>query len=204
MCLPASPSGREEVGRIEGGSPPLVLRSGAGKPVSFLLVTSIASLSWVSFLSLDIPASSTHTLCESKETVYNSAGPPARRLHHERNSPTASSALRATPAYQSPTSSINFKYQPSTAMAPSLRTPTLALALLSICLSIGIIGTAGRSLHVFLSRGQNPWFLPSFPNHFDLRELQTLIGTSAAIVVLDAVIVVALFVSVVSTAIQGK
>lgn len=83
-------------------------------------------------------------------------------------------------------------------MAPSLRTPTLALALLSLCLSIAIIGTAGRSLHVFSTETDNPWFLPSWRNHFDLRELQTLIGTSAAIVVLNAVVVVALFVSVVS------
>lgn len=84
-------------------------------------------------------------------------------------------------------------------MAPSLRTPTLALALLSICLSIGIIGTAGRSYAVFTtSQSSNPWFLPAWPNHFDLRELQALLGTSAAIVVLNAVLVVALFVASVS------
>lgn len=86
-------------------------------------------------------------------------------------------------------------------MAPSLRTPTLALALLSMCLSIGIIGTAGRSYHVFTSaasKGDNPWFLPAWPNHFDMRELQALIGTSAAIFVLNAVLVVALFVASVS------
>lgn len=84
-------------------------------------------------------------------------------------------------------------------MAYSLRTPTLCLALLSLSLSIAIIGTAGRSLHVFSANGENPWFIPSWRNHFDLRELQTLIGTSAAIVVLNAAVVVALFVSVVST-----
>ena len=86
-------------------------------------------------------------------------------------------------------------------MAPSLRAPTLGLALLSMCLSIGIIGTAGRSYYVFTSdaaEGNNPWFLPAWPNHFDMRELQTLIGTSAAIFVLNAVLVVALFVASVS------
>ena len=84
-------------------------------------------------------------------------------------------------------------------MAPSLRTPTLALSLLSICLSIAIIGTAGRSYYVFMSNhSSNPWFLPSWPNHFDMRELQMLLGTSAAVVVLNAVVVGALFVEKVS------
>lgn len=81
-------------------------------------------------------------------------------------------------------------------MAPSLRTPTLALAALSMCLSLGIIGTAGRSYYVFTSdQSSNPWFLPSWPNHFDLRELQALMGTSAAIFALNAVLVVALYVA---------
>ena len=70
-----------------------------------------------------------------------------------------------------------------------------------MCLSIGIIGTAGRSYYIFTShasRGDNPWFLPSWPNHFDMRELQTLIGTSASIFVLNAVLVLAMFVASVS------
>ena len=84
-------------------------------------------------------------------------------------------------------------------MAPSLRAPTLALGLLSMCLSIGIIGTAGRSYYVFTSsQSENPWFLPAWPNHFDMRELQTLIGTSAAIFMLNGVLVAALFVASVS------
>ena len=80
-------------------------------------------------------------------------------------------------------------------MASRLRTPTLGLAGLSMCLCLGIIGTAGRSIHVFYSQqSRNEWLLPIWPNHFDIRELQTLIGTAGAIFVLNSILVVALVV----------
>ncbi|KAK3725561.1 hypothetical protein LTR37_000531 [Vermiconidia calcicola] len=80
--------------------------------------------------------------------------------------------------------------------APSrLRTPTLALAGLSMCLTLSIIGTAARSLHVYnTQQSTNPWLLPLWPNHFDVRELQLLIGTAVAIFLLNALLAVGLVV----------
>jgi hypothetical protein len=80
-------------------------------------------------------------------------------------------------------------------MSFNLRTPTLALTGLSMCLCLAIIGTAGRSLHVYHNQhSTNPWLLPVWPNHFDTRELQMLIGTSAGVVVCNAVLVLGLLV----------
>ncbi|KAK5733354.1 hypothetical protein LTR17_009726 [Elasticomyces elasticus] len=76
-----------------------------------------------------------------------------------------------------------------------LRTPTLAFAGLSICLNLAIIGCAGRTLSFYNTEQRiNAWLLPIWPNHFDTRELHALVGTATAIVVLDAVLVAALFV----------
>ena len=111
----------------------------------------------------------------------------------------ATSLLRPLPQNQTPFFTATQKQFSNFEMAPSLRTPTLTLSLLSICLSIAIIGTAGRSYYVFTTNhSSNPWFLPSWPDHFDLRELQTLMGTSAAVVVLNAVVVGCLFAAQVS------
>ncbi|KAK0855941.1 hypothetical protein LTS02_010872 [Friedmanniomyces endolithicus] len=79
--------------------------------------------------------------------------------------------------------------------APNLRTPTLALAALSICLNLAIIGCAAHTLSVFnTEQSSNVWLLPLWPNHFDTRELHALLGTAAAIAVLNAVLILPLFV----------
>lgn len=79
-----------------------------------------------------------------------------------------------------------------------MRMPTFALAALSICLSLAVIGCAGRSINVFnVQQKSNAWLLPVWPNHFDTRELQALIATSAAIVVLNGLLVAGLLVSAV-------
>ncbi|KAK5166665.1 uncharacterized protein LTR77_008209 [Saxophila tyrrhenica] len=84
-------------------------------------------------------------------------------------------------------------------MANNLRNPTLGLALLSLGLSIAVIGTAGRSLHVYYSEhSTNMWLLPVWPNHFDLRELQMLVGSAAAVVVCNLVLGTSLVVAKVS------
>ncbi|KAF2764062.1 hypothetical protein EJ03DRAFT_42111 [Teratosphaeria nubilosa] len=75
-----------------------------------------------------------------------------------------------------------------------LRMPTLAFAALSMCLSIAIIGCAGRTFSVFNAQQKtNAWLLPIWPNHFDTSELRVLIGTSAAIIFLNALLMLALF-----------
>ncbi|KAK0775640.1 hypothetical protein LTR38_015779 [Friedmanniomyces endolithicus] len=77
--------------------------------------------------------------------------------------------------------------------APNLRTPTLAFAALSICLNLAIIGCAAHTLSVFnTEQSSNVWLLPLWPNHFDTRELHALLGTAAAIAVLNAVLILPL------------
>lgn len=81
----------------------------------------------------------------------------------------------------------------------SLRLPTFGLALLSICLSVAIIGCAGRTLNLFnTQQSTNAWLLPLWPQHFDTRGLQALIGISASVLVLDALLVVAVLIPAVS------
>ncbi|KAI6800982.1 hypothetical protein KC361_g2035 [Hortaea werneckii] len=80
-------------------------------------------------------------------------------------------------------------------MAQPPRMLILAAAALSICLSFAIIGCAGRSLGIFNGQqASNVWLLPIWPNHFDTRDLDALIGTSAAVVILNLVLIAALFV----------
>jgi hypothetical protein len=84
-------------------------------------------------------------------------------------------------------------------MAAKLRMPTMAFAALSVCLNVAVIGCAGRTIsHFNTQQTSNAWFLPIWPNHFDTRELQALIGTSAAIIVLNAILVLSIFVTSVS------
>ncbi|KAF7194440.1 hypothetical protein HII31_04245 [Pseudocercospora fuligena] len=81
-------------------------------------------------------------------------------------------------------------------MASHLRIPTLAIAALSLGLNIAIIGCAGRTLNVYLTqRHDNVYFLPVWASHFDMRGLPALLGTSAVIVVLNALLVAAIFTS---------
>ncbi|RMX77179.1 hypothetical protein D0869_10073 [Hortaea werneckii] len=80
-------------------------------------------------------------------------------------------------------------------MAQPLRLPILASAALSICLSLAIIGCAGRSLSIFDDQqASNVWLLPIWPNHFDTRELHALIGTSAAVMILNFILIATLFI----------
>jgi len=83
-------------------------------------------------------------------------------------------------------------------MAAKLRMPTAAFGALSICLNLAIIGCAGRTLSFFnTEQSKNAWLLPIWPNHFDTRELHALVGTAVVILVLNAVLVLSLFVQAV-------
>lgn len=68
-----------------------------------------------------------------------------------------------------------------------LRLVSLALALLSVCLSIAIIGTAADAYSIYKSqvRALNPWWLPLWPGHFDTRGTKSLIGAAAGVVLLN-------------------
>ena len=83
-------------------------------------------------------------------------------------------------------------------MSSRLRLPLLALAALSIGLNIAILGCAGRTLHVYNSeRHTSPYFLPIWSSHFDTRELSALIATSILTFLLNCIVVLSLFVTVV-------
>ncbi|KAF2104312.1 hypothetical protein NA57DRAFT_51145 [Rhizodiscina lignyota] len=73
-----------------------------------------------------------------------------------------------------------------------LRTAQIVLAIISIALSASILGTAADTYRVYKqqSSGMNPWWLPLWPDHFDTSSTPALIGTGAAILILNLVFVV--------------
>lgn len=74
-----------------------------------------------------------------------------------------------------------------------LHLPLLALLVLALIISIATLACAASTLRLFESQqGTNPWLLPIWRNHFDLRGLKLVVGTSATVAVLDAVCVVVL------------
>lgn len=74
---------------------------------------------------------------------------------------------------------------------PTHRLAHLLLPLLSITLNLAILGTSSRTLHIYqTSQTSNVYFLPIWNSHFDMRGLQTLVGTSVGIVVLNGVFLV--------------
>ncbi|KAL9534338.1 hypothetical protein SMMN14_02810 [Sphaerulina musiva] len=74
---------------------------------------------------------------------------------------------------------------------PTHRLTHLLLPLLSITLNLAILGTSSRTLHIYqTSQTSNVYFLPIWNSHFDMRGLQTLVGTSVGIVVLNGIFAV--------------
>lgn len=79
-----------------------------------------------------------------------------------------------------------------------LRTATAALTIVSICLCIAVISCASKTISYFkVNHSNDVWLLPVWPNHFDTRELYVAVGTSAAVLFLNGVMLLAVFVSVV-------
>lgn len=80
---------------------------------------------------------------------------------------------------------------PNMPTPPTHRLPHLLLPLLSITLNLAILGTSSRTLHIYqTSQTSNVYFLPIWNSHFDMRGLQTLVGTSVGIVVLNGIFAV--------------
>jgi len=74
-----------------------------------------------------------------------------------------------------------------------LHLPLLALLVLALIISIATLACAATTLDLFESQqGTNPWLLPIWRNHFDLRGLKLVVGTSVPIVLFDLVALVAL------------
>lgn len=71
-------------------------------------------------------------------------------------------------------------------MPPTLPTTLLALLPLSLLLTLSALATASRTLALFnTQQPHNPWLLPLWRGHFDLRSLHLVVAASAAILVLD-------------------
>lgn len=80
---------------------------------------------------------------------------------------------------------------PNMPTPPTHRLAHLLLPLLSITLNLAILGTSSRTLHIYqTSQTSNVYFLPIWNSHFDMRGLQTLVGTSVGIVVLNGIFAV--------------
>lgn len=79
-----------------------------------------------------------------------------------------------------------------------LQLPLIALFLLALTLSAATLACASKSLSLFNNQQSiNPWLLPLWRGHFDLRGLKLVVGTSAAIVLCDLVAAVAVLLPVV-------
>jgi cytochrome b len=71
--------------------------------------------------------------------------------------------------------------------------PLLALLVFALIISLATLVCAATTLNLFESQqSTNPWLLPFWRNHFDLRGLKLVVGTSVAIALFDLVSVVAL------------
>lgn len=72
-----------------------------------------------------------------------------------------------------------------------LHLPLLALLVFALILSIATLACAATTLNLFNSQqSTNPWLLPLWRSHFDLRGLKLVVGTSVAIALFDSVAIV--------------
>lgn len=86
-----------------------------------------------------------------------------------------------------------------------LQLPLIALFLLALILSTATLACASKTLSLFNNQqSTNPWLLPLWRGHFDLRGLKLVVGTSAAIVLCDFVAVVAVLLPVVGVSISPR
>jgi len=83
-------------------------------------------------------------------------------------------------------------------MAAGLRSLTAVLAVLSICFCITVMSCASDSVRFFNDNQETSvWLLPLWRNHFNMRELYALIGGSVAIMLLNAVLLICIFIAAV-------
>lgn len=83
-------------------------------------------------------------------------------------------------------------------MPPRPRLPALGLAALSLALNTALLACAAHTLHVWHAQHHsNAYFLPVWPAHFDVRALGALSGSSAAVMLLNGVVIGALSVAAV-------
>jgi hypothetical protein len=73
-----------------------------------------------------------------------------------------------------------------------LRLVSVALAILSVCLSIAIIGTAADAYSTYKSQAMagNPWWLPLWPGYFNTRGTKSQIGAAVGVLLFNGSFVV--------------
>jgi hypothetical protein len=78
--------------------------------------------------------------------------------------------------------------------------------LIGLCaaLSIATLGTSAHTLDVFNKQQTfNPWWLPLWPQHFDVHGIKALVGASTAVFVLSAIFLVFALVPRVSLSLEA-
>lgn len=82
-------------------------------------------------------------------------------------------------------------------LVPTPILPILILLSLSLVLSITTLACAAQTFHLFDSQqSSNPWLLPIWLAHFDLRGLRVVLAASTAILLLDCAAAIVLGVKV--------
>lgn len=80
-----------------------------------------------------------------------------------------------------------------------IRIAQLSLAGLSFIFGVCIMGTAGHALAVYNDQySTNPWWLPLWNGHFDVRGTNTLVGAGAVITFFNLLFLVLCFLPKVS------
>ena len=77
---------------------------------------------------------------------------------------------------------------PAWTLYPHFRIAQLAASVVSLILSISIVGAAAHLHHVYMShRFSNAWWLPLWPDHFDNNGTIALIASAVNVIVLNGV-----------------
>lgn len=130
-----------------------------------------------------------YTLFHSHSFIHSS---PSLTNPTQPTNPTYSPTYSPPPPPPPPSTNPTLhQHHPNMPTPPTHRLTHLLLPLLSITLNLAILGTSSRTLHIYqTSQTSNVYFLPIWNSHFDMRGLQTLVGTSVGIVVLNGIFAV--------------
>lgn len=70
--------------------------------------------------------------------------------------------------------------------SPIFRYLPVGLAALSFAFAVTILGTAAHTMSVYnIQSGVNPWWIPLWAEHFDVRGTRSLIGSAAVVLILN-------------------
>jgi hypothetical protein len=92
-----------------------------------------------------------------------------------------------SPEYRATLRRSEIMARPNMGNMQTIRLATLAIAALSICFAIAIIGTTADAYNTFKDEilAGNPWWLPLWPGHFEVRATKSMIGAAVGVVLLN-------------------